>query len=54
MLARTFRTIDLLTHATPPPPTIQVIEERFLFEQVELDLYRAFDRAVMISMKKRT
>ncbi len=52
ILAGMFRTIELLKHASPPSPLIQALEERFLFQQLELDLYRAFDRALMISVQE--
>ncbi len=52
LLAGLFRTTNLLSQASPPPASIQLAEERFLLEQLEVDLYRAFDRAMMISVKE--
>ncbi len=52
LLAGLFRTIDLLSHPYPPPASIQLAKERFLLEKLEVDLYRAFDRAMMISVKE--
>jgi glycosyltransferase involved in cell wall biosynthesis len=52
VLAGMFRTLDLLTLSAPPSQAIQALERRFLFERVELDLYRAFDRALMISREE--
>jgi hypothetical protein len=52
LLAGLFRTTNLLSQLVPPPAAIQLAEERFVFERLELDLYRAFDRAMMISAKE--
>ena len=52
VLAGMFRVLDLLTLSTPPPEAVQVVEQRFLFERVEMDLYHAFDRALMISREE--
>jgi hypothetical protein len=49
LLSGMFRTLNLLSHANPPSETIQGVERQFVFERLELDLYRAFDRALMIS-----
>ena len=49
VLAGMFRTLDLLSLPEPPSDAIQVVEKQFLFDRIELDLYRSFDRAVMIS-----
>jgi Glycosyl transferases group 1 len=49
LLAGMFRTLEALAHSAPPPEAVQAAEERFLFNRLELDLYHAFDRAIMIS-----
>jgi glycosyltransferase involved in cell wall biosynthesis len=49
LLSGMFRTIDLLSRPSPPPAAIIEAEERHVFGDIELDLYRSFDRAVMIS-----
>ncbi len=52
ILAGMYRTLDLVSHPCPPPEPIQDLEQQFLFKRIELDLYRAFDRALMISQKE--
>ncbi len=52
ILAAMYRTLDLVSHPCPPSEQIQDLEEQFLFKRIELDLYRAFDRALMISQKE--
>jgi glycosyltransferase involved in cell wall biosynthesis len=49
LLAGMFRTLNLLSQANPTSEAIQAVERQFVFERIELDLYRAFDRALMIS-----
>ena len=51
-IAGAVRTVELLSKPAPPPLRIQELEERFVFRQIELDLYRAFDKAVMISQEE--
>ena len=45
-------TVEILSKAGSPPERIQELEERFLFNHFEKDLYRAFDKAVMISRQE--
>ena len=52
LLSGSYRTTNLLSHPSPPPLPIQRAEEEFVLKNLEVDLYQAFDRALMISEKE--
>jgi hypothetical protein len=52
LMAGLFRTTNLLSRESHPSASIQFAEERFVLNRLEVDLYRAFDRAMMISVKE--